>query len=711
MKKLLTIILVLSALVTKAQTLHFHQLTVKDGLTHNSVITLAEEAKGCIWVATHGGLFRYDGKQFHTMSVDELPDKRVDRINRASDGTMWVQCFEHHQQVSRYDTLTHHFTTYNVSDLSDSIRQQVVLPLNRTFADPHSSRVWTIEKRQLLQTDTLQPQSQFTYTGQTALDAGLKDEIFYSLLLDRQGILWAGSANNGLFFADTRQSHYRRLVCQPSPLVRATCKDSKGVLWIAIGDQQVLTMPQEAAYVNRVDYPMTDSIEGRRIRTIIEDCKGRLWMGGHDGLYVKEDAASDFSRVAFGSNVQSHVFCLCKARDGLLWIGTDQGLFLLKLDEQPFKPLLVDSTVTYISKIAVDENRVWMTTDKGLFCRADGKTTQWYQEAAHTIVIDPRGQTWIGTDNGLIQVTNQGVRPVSTAADGHTVKDLLCWRDFLWCSHEQGLCCINIYTGQSTTIHTEHNEYLDGSASIDASTGTLYFGGTMGIDCLQADSLEEQLRSGIAQLWLEEVREELRVQSDDSCSPIWPYAILSILMVCAALGFTYYYIRRKKTALAHRTGHEEESHEEESHEDRATEPELKQVPEVPAIETPTPHTDTAQPLPKEPSPFILKATAIAEAHIADTEFTAELMAQEMAMSRTKLFMLMKKETDKAVMEFVRDIRLEYAARQLEAGTPVGEIYTACGFSDPSSFRRSFVKKFGVNPSQYRQQHLKQAATS
>ena len=78
------------------------------------------------------------------------------------------------------------------------------------------------------------------------------------------------------------------------------------------------------------------------------------------------------------------------------------------------------------------------------------------------------------------------------------------------------------------------------------------------------------------------------------------------------------------------------------------------------------------------------------------------MAQELAMSRTKLFLLMKREAGTAVMEFVRDIRLEYAANQLKQGALVNEIYMACGFSDPSSFRRAFVRKFGVNPSQYQQ---------
>lgn len=662
MKKILTIIFTFIALVTTAQTLHFHQLTVKDGLPHNSIITLAEDAKGDIWVATHGGLLKYDGRQFHKLPFEELPDKRVDRINRAPDGTMWVQCFELHKQVSRYDTLTNHFVTYNVEDLSDSLRKQVVLPLNRTFADTRSSRVWTIEKRQLWQTDTLKANSAFAYTEQTGRDAGLKDETFYSLVLDSDGILWAGSANNGLFFADTRQSHYRRLVCQPAPMVRVTYKDSKGTLWIGIGDQQLLTLPQGSNVTTRIDYPMTDSVEGRRIRAIIEDNKQRIWMGTHDGLYVKEASAAAFSRVALSAKPVA-VYCFYNDDNKQLWIGTERGLYSLALDEQQLQAQLVDSTITAIGHIATDGKGLWISKENGLYYRTDGITEVISKRPTHSVVTDPRGQIWAGTDNGLVRITKQSIEPVSTVADGHTVKGILCWRDFLWCSYEQGLFCVNIYTGQSTILHTEHNEYLSGSTCIDTKTGCLYFGGTMGIDCLQADSLEEKLRSGVAQLWLEEVSETLTIAKRETAFLSWRYAVLLVVIGSVAIGGVFYLRRKKK-------------------------------------KTPL---ETEQPLPKEPSPFILKATAIAEAHIADTDFTAEQMAQELAMSRTKLFMLMKKENGKAVMEFVRDIRLEYAARQLAAGTPVGEIYMACGFSDPSSFRRSFAKKFGVNPSQYREQ--------
>ena len=409
---------------------------------------------------------------------------------------------------------------------------------------------------------------------------------------------------------------------------------------------------------------MTDSVEGRRVRAIVEDSKGRLWLGTRDGLYMKISSVADFCRIPMIKGAMVSVFCFYLDKKECLWVGTDRGIFRLTFDKQQPQSELVDSTLTNIGKIAVDGNRLWIATENGLYCRENNKITEWYQKAAHAIVLDTRGQLWVGTDDGLMRITEQGVQPVSTAADGHIVKNLICWRDFLWCSHEQGLCCVNIYTGQSTILHTEHNEYLDGSASIDPQTGTLYFGGTLGIDCLQADSLDVTLRSNVAQLWLEEVKQTLSPQPEESAPTTWYYWILVALIAVGGAITAYYYFKKSKTPA-------------------------REVEETPSE-------------PKPDSMFIQKARAITEAHMGDADFTAEQMAQEMAMSRSKLFLLMKKETGKAVMEFVRDIRLDYAAQQLTAGAPVADITMACGFSDPSSFRRSFVRKFGVNPSQYRE---------
>lgn len=666
MKRLLIIIFAFSAIMMTAQRLHFRQLTVKDGLLNNSVISLGQDTKGDIWVATHSGLLRYDGQQFLPLPYNELPDKRVDRINRADDGTMWVQCFGHNKLVSRYDTQTHHFVTYNIDELSTSILQQAIKPLNRKFTDPYSSRVWSINKRQLKQSDSLRQDAQFVYTGTIAQQAGLKDEIFYSLLLDRQGMLWAGSANNGLFFADTRTSHYRRLVCQPNPLARTIFVDNNGTLWMTIGDQKLFTLPKNAVYSTLVNYPKTDSVEGRRVRTIVEDGKNRLWVGTRDGLYMRNASDADFCRVPIEGGKKIIIFSLCIDDKDCLWVGTDRGLYRLPLNKIEPKIELVDSSLINVVKMVANKNKLWMATEQELYCRVDGKTILWSNEAVHDIAIDAREQIWAGTDNGIAQITENGLQHFATDCDGHIMKSLLCWRDFLWCSHEQGLCCVNIYTGQSTILQTEHNEYLDRTACIDSRNATIYFGGTLGIDCFQADSLDEKLRSGVSQLWLEEVQQKINEQPKRSIPTIVYYLILTALIAVGG-AITIYFIRKKPKYVS-------------KNEENV---------EMPFESTPN-------------SMFIQKARAITELHMGDTDFTAEIMAQEMAMSRSKLFMLMKKETGKTVMEFVREMRLENAAQQLSTGASITEITIACGFSDPSSFRRSFVKKFGITPSQYRE---------
>ncbi len=79
---------------------------------------------------------------------------------------------------------------------------------------------------------------------------------------------------------------------------------------------------------------MTDSVEGRRLRAIVEDEKGRLWMGTHDGLYVREASATDFRHLVKEEGKVIPVYCLCLDKNEELWIGTDRGLYLLRINEE-----------------------------------------------------------------------------------------------------------------------------------------------------------------------------------------------------------------------------------------------------------------------------------------------------------------------------------------------------------------------------------------
>jgi AraC-like DNA-binding protein len=88
-------------------------------------------------------------------------------------------------------------------------------------------------------------------------------------------------------------------------------------------------------------------------------------------------------------------------------------------------------------------------------------------------------------------------------------------------------------------------------------------------------------------------------------------------------------------------------------------------------------------------------------HMDDSDFTAAQLATEVGLSRTHLQRKMKDITGLNVKEFVRNLRLEQAARMLrEQKLNVSQVAYSVGFSNLAHFSTVFRKHFGVSPSEY-----------
>lgn len=99
--------------------------------------------------------------------------------------------------------------------------------------------------------------------------------------------------------------------------------------------------------------------------------------------------------------------------------------------------------------------------------------------------------------------------------------------------------------------------------------------------------------------------------------------------------------------------------------------------------------------------FLEKATQVVKAHVDDSEFTADVFASEMAISRVQLFRKFKAVAASSPSEFVKQYRLSYAGQLLAAGNvTVADVAYACGFTDPKYFSSCFSAKYGMSPSQY-----------
>ena len=85
-------------------------------------------------------------------------------------------------------------------------------------------------------------------------------------------------------------------------------------------------------------------------------------------------------------------------------------------------------------------------------------------------------------------------------------------------------------------------------------------------------------------------------------------------------------------------------------------------------------------------------------HLDDSEFAVEQLCSEVGISRAHLHRKMKEMTGMPVTEFIRNIRLEQAARLLrERKLNITQVAYSVGFSNLGYFSTVFRKHFGVSP--------------
>lgn len=100
--------------------------------------------------------------------------------------------------------------------------------------------------------------------------------------------------------------------------------------------------------------------------------------------------------------------------------------------------------------------------------------------------------------------------------------------------------------------------------------------------------------------------------------------------------------------------------------------------------------------------FISSVRQCVVENIASPEFNVDTLCSMQHMSRSSFFNKLKTLTGCAPAEYIRSIRLQYAARLLrQEDCSITEVADATGFSDVKYFREVFRKYYRTSPSEYR----------
>ncbi len=237
---------------------------------------------------------------------------------------------------------------------------------------------------------------------------GSKVTVF-SLRFDRDGNLWVGTANDGVFRVHGNTvDHYERTKGLSGDYVRAFLEDREGIVWAATNNGVDRFHDPRVTTFSAAEGLVADQAVG-----ILASRDGTTWVANAYSLDHIVNGAVSSIRTGHGLPGQQ-VASLLEDRAGNMWVGVDDGLYLfkngsfLRLPERNHRPLglafgLAEDSDGNIWAVCAGTAQLVRIRDFQVqedFTRA--------QVPASRIAPNPQGGIWIGTRNGELQLFRNG---------------------------------------------------------------------------------------------------------------------------------------------------------------------------------------------------------------------------------------------------------------------------------------------------------------
>jgi YesN/AraC family two-component response regulator len=105
------------------------------------------------------------------------------------------------------------------------------------------------------------------------------------------------------------------------------------------------------------------------------------------------------------------------------------------------------------------------------------------------------------------------------------------------------------------------------------------------------------------------------------------------------------------------------------------------------------------------------ATAIIEQHIVDLNFSVDVLASELNLSRSSLHRKLRALTNQSATEFIKFVRINKSIKLIESGeSNIDEICFKVGFNSHSYYSMCFKKQLGITPSEYIGRYKRESLT-
>lgn len=232
-----------------------------------------------------------------------------------------------------------------------------------------------------------------------------EEDVALCLLEDREGNLWLGTENSGLYRLTPRLVRMvDRSAGLPDAAVRAVCPRAAGGIWVGTDRGVVAWLPN-----GRPEGTLASShlVSGMAVRALAEGRDGDLWIGTTRGVFRWTEGGT--SAVALPSVVvpsdrervgSQKVRAILATRRGEVWIATAQALGVLPAGDRRPRLVAVAPGSVVTSLLEDREGRIWFGTE----ARGVGViSASAAEDMAHRLPPAPAEWTPPGTDQFFVE--------------------------------------------------------------------------------------------------------------------------------------------------------------------------------------------------------------------------------------------------------------------------------------------------------------------
>ena len=400
MKKVLFTLCILLPLTATAQPYIIKHLGIKQGLSNNHVVSIAQDKRGVLWFATEEGLNQFDGVNFSSYYKEENNSRQSLAGNELNcvlddpqDSILWIGT--QRNGLNAYNYAQNTFTVYQhdpnnpESLITNDITRIIAANDSNLFISTYWSGIEYLDKKT----------GKFThYNSQTV--PGFPCNGIWAIEKGEDGILYVGHAENGFSILSTKEKTIKNFTHDPNDAnslpsneVGSICRDRNGNIWVGTGKGLALFNPEAEKFIRFND---KDKNLSHRIHDIKQLNDNQLWIAMEFGGIAIMDLSQHMFHAPDHSNLtiikeenneyglsKATIRCLFQDTYNNVWAGSYGGGINFINRSQPLFSVYKYSPFPY--------------TDNHLTSKI-----------VSSVCADRQGNLWIGMDEGEIDLFRKG---------------------------------------------------------------------------------------------------------------------------------------------------------------------------------------------------------------------------------------------------------------------------------------------------------------